>query len=72
MPVDSLIGISQRGLRVGGCLWFRRGCNSELGKESDLDVDVDGVLDDTVQALVSPRMSDLTLAATVVGACGGA
>ena len=40
--------------------------NSELCKESELLDDVEGEEDDTVQALVSLRMSGFTLTATAL------
>ena len=47
--------------------------NSKLRRESEIDVGVEGTEDDTVQALVSPRMFGFTLTATALaGACSGA
>ena len=39
---------------------------SELRRESELDDDVYGEEDDTVHALMSPRMSGFTLTATAL------
>ena len=44
--------------------------NSEIRRESELDVDVEGEENYTVQAQVFPRMSGLTLTATAVVGCG--
>ena len=47
--------------------------NSEIRRELELDVDVECKYDETVQALVSHRMSGLNITATALaGACGGA